>query len=291
MEEKIYKGILTAKDGNTYLLAEEGAKLLESEKIWSGYLKHFCGLKVCARKLPQRDYETGNQIIIMWPEPPAPAAPFIELYFNERLAKYRTSFLGHLAININGEIFNFSHLLIENEIMKHEEYFFRPALGEFAPHPFFGRYNVDDPQRPYYDKFGRLFMRTIHVLKITGLDMQKLSQIFHEQLEIIKTTPPDPKNPEKYRDFNILTNSCSTIVREGFQKYGFKKIAGMFPRDIFVNVSYYVLHQIKGKQIKASRRILPQLMVDEAAPSVIPPLMNPLNRWKNRCLEKHEQAD
>lgn len=285
MKENIYRGILTTKDVNAYLLTEKGAKVLENEKIWSGYLKHFSGLKVCARLLPQRDYETGRKIIIMWSDMPAQAEPFVELYFNERLTKYRTSFLGHLAINVNGEIFNFSHLINENEIMKHEDYFFRPALGEFAPHPVLGRYNVDDPQRPYYDKFGRLFMRTIHVLKITGLDAKKLSQIFHEQLETIKNTPPDPKNSEKYKDFNILTNSCSTIIREGFNKYGFKNIAGMFPRDIFVNASYYFLRQVKDKRIEASRRILPQLMVSEAAPSAMPPLMNPLNRWKNRCLK------
>jgi len=128
-------------------------------------------------------------------------------------------------------------------------------------------------------------MRTIHVLKITGLDVKKLSQIFHEQLETIKNTPPDPKNSEKYRDFNILTNSCSTIIQEGFKKYGLKNIAGMFPRDIFVNASSYFLYQAKDKRIKASRRVLPQLIVSEAAPSVMPPLMNPLNRWKARQIK------
>ena len=284
MKENIYKGILTTDGTNTYLLAEGGAKLLEEENIWSGYLKHFSGRKVRARRLPQRDYETSRAIIIMWPDEEASAEPFVELYFNQRLAKYRTSFLGHLAINVNGEIFNFSHLLNENEIMKHEDYFFRPALGEFAPHPFSGRYNVDDPQKPYYDKFGRLFMRTIHVLKITGMDTKRFSQIFHEQLETIKNTPPDPKDPQKYRDFNILTNSCSTVIRNGFKKYGMEKITGMFPRDIFVNVSYYFLMQEKDKRIKAERRTLPQLMVPEAAPSVMPPLMNSLNRWKERQL-------
>ena len=222
----------------------------------------------------------------MWPDENVPKEPFVELYFNQRLAKYRTSFLGHLAVNVNGEIFNFSHLLNENEIMKHEDYFFRPALGEFAPHPVLGRYNVDDPQRPYFDKFGRLFMRTIHVLKITGLDTKKLSRIFHEQLAAIKTTPPDPKDQQKYKDFNILTNSCSTIIRSGFKEYGFEKIAGVFPRDIFVNVSYYFLMQEKNKRIKTRRRILPQLMVPEATQSVMPPLMNPVNHWKERQLRK-----
>lgn len=286
MKETIYKGILNASGAEVYLLAEDGARLLEGEKIWSGYLKHFSDCKICARRLPQRDYETGKEIIIMWPDLPAPGETFVELYFNERLVKYSTSFLGHLAINVNGEIFNFSHLINENEIMRNEDYFFRPALGEFAPHPVTGRYNADDPQKPYYDKFGRLFMRTIHVLKITGLETKRLSQIFHEHLKTIKNTPPDPKDPQKYRDFNILTNSCSTIIREGFKKYGFKRAAGMFPRDIFVNISYYFLHQVNDKRINASQRALPQLMVDEAAPSVMPPLMNPLNRWKYQRLVK-----
>lgn len=288
MKETIYKGILNASGAEVYLLAEDGARLLEGEKIWSGYLKHFSDCKICARRLSQRDYETGKEIIIMWPDLPAPGETFVELYFNERLVKYSTSFLGHLAINVNGEIFNFSHLINENEIMRNEDYFFRPALGEFAPHPVTGRYNADDPQKPYYDKFGRLFMRTIHVLKITGLETKRLSQIFHEHLKTIKNTPPDPKDPQKYRDFNILTNSCSTIIREGFKKYGFKRAAGMFPRDIFVNISYYFLHQVNDKRINASQRALPQLMVDEAAPSVMPPLMNPLNRWKYQRLVKSD---
>lgn len=285
MEDTIYKGKLTADNKKAYILTENGERLLENENIWNGYLTHWSGTKVCARRLPQKDYETGKQIIIIWPDVPAPGEPFVNLYFNERLAKYPASFLGHLAININGEIFNFSHLLIENEIMKHEEYFFRPALGEFAPHPVLCRYNVDDPHKPYYDKFGRLFMRTIHVLKITGLDTKKLSEIFHNQLKVIKNTPVNQKKPEKYAHFNIFTNSCSTIIRNGFKKYGVKKIEGTFPRDLFVNALYYFSYKSKNPQIKASYRILNQLMVPEAAKSVMPPLMNPVNRWKWRHLK------
>lgn len=285
MENTIYKGILTAEGGKTCLLGESGERFLENEKIWNGYLKHFHGFKVCARKLAQRDYETGKEIIIMWPDTPAAEEPFVELYCNERLAKYPTSFLGHLAINISGEIFNFSHLLIENEIMKHEEYFFRPALGEFAPHPVFGRYNVGDPQKPYYDKFGRIFMRTIHVLKIIGLNTETLSQIFCDHLEKIKSTPPDPKAPEKYADFNVITNSCATIIRNGLKKYGLKKIKGVFPRDLFVNVSYYFFCVSSNPKIKATRRVLKQLKVDEATPSVMPPLINPVNCWKYKRLK------
>ena len=54
---------------------------------------------------------------------------------NERLTKYFVSYLGHTAVNVNGSIFNFSHLMNENEIMGKEEYFYRPALSEFAPSP------------------------------------------------------------------------------------------------------------------------------------------------------------
>ena len=194
------------------------------------------------------------------------------------------SFLGHLAVNVNGEIFNFSHLINENEVMKPEEYFYRPAMGEFAPHPVTGRDKLDDPQKPYYDKFGRLFMRTIHVLRITGLDTQKFSQTFHNELEMIHNAPPDPKKPGHYINFNIFTNSCSTIIRDGFQKLGFRKIRGIFPRDLFVNVAYHFLKQTEYPRIKATHFTLNQFHVPEAAPSAVPPLLNPFNRIKNRIL-------
>ncbi|PKN85480.1 MAG: hypothetical protein CVU51_08730 [Deltaproteobacteria bacterium HGW-Deltaproteobacteria-1] len=266
-------------------MGNDGIRYLEDEFIWNGYLAHFNGLAVRARRLSQRDYETGKPIVIMWPDAPAPDESTIELYFNERLVKYPTSFMGHMAVNVSGEIFNFSHLINENEVMKSEEYFFRPALGEFAPHPVSGRDNTDDPQKPYYDKFGRLFMRTIHVLRITGLDTQKFSQLFHDELDMIRNTPADPKKPGAYRDFNILTNSCSTIIRDGFKKYGFKNIRGIFPRDLFVNISYFFLKQLEHPQIKASCHTLQQLKVPEAAASALPPLLNPLNLVKHRIMQ------
>jgi len=284
MDGAVYKGVLTHTGGKTFLQGQDDVRHLADEIIWKGYVAHFNGLAVCARRLPQRDYETGSPIIIMWPDVPAADESTVEIYFNERLVKYPTSLLGHMAVNVGGEIFNFSHLINENEVLKSEEYFFRPALGEFAPHPIYGRDNTDDPQKPYYDKFGRLFMRTIHVLKITGFKTRALSQIFHRQLEIIKNTPPDPKKPGEYRNFNILTNSCSTIIRDGLKKYGFKNIRGIFPRDLFVNISYFFLNQTQNPNIKASLSRLPQLHVPEAAPSALPPLLNPLNLIKQRIL-------
>jgi hypothetical protein len=280
MKEIIYRGVLTGTEGKSFLLGADGTRYLEDEIIWSGYLLHWRGLPVCARRLPQRDYETERPIVIMWPDEPLPEGTFVDLCFTERLRKYPISFLGHLAVNINGEIFNFSHLLNENEVLRHEEYFFRPARGEFAPHPASGRDNTADPQRPYYDKFGRLFMRNIHVLRITGLDTQKFSQFSYDELNVIRNTPPDPGRPGHYADFNLFTRSCSTIIRDGFRNLGFKKIRGVFPRELFVNVAYYFLHQLDCPLIKASRFTLHQLRVPEAAASAMPPLLNPLNRYK-----------
>ena len=280
MKDIIYRGVLTVSGQIAFLLGDNGVGYLKDEKIWDGYLLHWSGQKVCARRLPQKDYETGREIIILWPDEPLPEEPFVDLYFNERLVKYPVSFLGHLAVNVHGEIFNFSHLINENEVMRPEEYFYRPALGEFAPHPKTCRDNTDDPAKPYYDKFGRLFMRTIHVLRIIGLDTKKFSQIFHNELDIIHNAPPDPEKPGHYIDFNIFTNSCSTIIGGGFKKMGFKNIRGIFPRELFVNVSSYFLKQSDHPMIKASCHTLHQLHVPEAAPSAMPPLLNPLNRMK-----------
>lgn len=286
MQDSIIKGILTQTGSASFIQGADGVRRLENDIIWSGYLRHWTDRAVCARKLPQKDYETGKPIIIMWPDEPFPEEPTVELYFNERLVKYPVSFLGHLAVNVHGEIFNFSHLINENEVMRREEYFYRPALGEFAPHPQTGRHNTDDPQKPYFDKFGRLFMRTIHVLRITGLDTAGLSQIFHHELENIRNAPPHPRKPEHYTDFNLFTNNCSTIIRRGFNTMGFTKIRGIFPRDLFVNASYYFMKQATQPHIRASRHALSQLRVPEAAPSAMPPLINPLNRYKDRLLKR-----
>lgn len=286
MDDMIYEGVLIGTGARPFLLGDNGVRYFENENIWSGYLLHFCGRRVCARRLPQKDYETGRPIVILWPDEPRPEKPFIDLYFNERLTKYSTSFLGHLAVNVSEEIFNFSHLMNENEVMRHEEYFYRPALGEFAPHPETGRDNRDNPARPYYDKFGRRFMRTIHVLRITGLDTQRLSAVFHDELEIIRNTPPDPKKPGAYRAFNMLTRSCSTIIRDGFKKAGFKNIRGIFPRDLFVNASYGFIKRSEYPVVKARLFKLNQLRVPEAPLSDMPPLLNPVNFYRNSQLRQ-----
>lgn len=93
------------------------ANLFEDRLIWKGYLTHWLGQYVCARELIQEDYESRQPIIIMWPDDPPHEEPFVDFYYNERLVKYPASTFGHNAINIEGNIYNFSHLLNENEIM------------------------------------------------------------------------------------------------------------------------------------------------------------------------------
>ncbi|MCH2392249.1 MAG: hypothetical protein MK238_06925, partial [Nitrospinales bacterium] len=240
-KNKTYKGILSREGEKTFLLGENGEVYFENEKIWGGYLDHWKGQSVYGRLLPQRDHEDNLPIVIIWPNAPEIETPFVELYYNERLVKYWASSLGHNAINVNGQIFNYSHLLNENEIISAEEYFFRPAVGEFAPSPNNSAFEVLEDGRVYYDKFGRNFMRTIHVVRVEGLDTNHLSQVYCRELDVIHSTKPNPKNPEKYPDFNLFTRSCSTIIRDGLNEIGLKKIKGIFPLDLFVNSAHHFL--------------------------------------------------
>ncbi len=278
MKNRIYTGILTRSGGRTFIVDSRGERHFGDETIWDGYVTHWLGTTVNARYLPQKDYVTGRNILVIWPYRKPSKEPYVELYYNERLVKYPLSIVGHLAINVNGDIFNFSHLINENEIISEEEYFYRPALGEFAPHPLTGRFNVDDPARPYYDKFGRNFMRTIHVLRITGLDSVRLKGYYEEILREIVDCP-DPRRPEKYRDFNILTRSCVTFIRDGLRRYGFGSLGGIFPRDFYINASYHFLKMTGRDGIHASVFRMPQLMVPESPRSALTLIMNPVNRF------------
>lgn len=284
----IAEGILLREGGRAFILDAGGGRLLEGVRIWDGYLRHFLGRRVRARLLPQRDYETGEPILIIWPVNERGHLSYTELYYNERLVKYPASTLGHIALNVNGSIFNFSHLLNENEIISEEEYFYRPALGEFAPHPLSGRYNTDDPERPYYDKFGRNFMRSIHVLRIEGLDTGRLLALLEEELQRIHETPVDPRRPEKYRDFNLFTRSCTTIIRDCLRASGFPAIRGIFPRDLFVSAAYYFLRNHRGRPLRAGLYRMPQFLVPEAQESAMTPLLNPLNRLRWRAISALE---
>ncbi|MFH1853561.1 MAG: hypothetical protein ABIA75_14590 [Candidatus Neomarinimicrobiota bacterium] len=282
MTAEIICGRLVQDDAQAFVEDGQGRRHFTDELIWDGYLRHWSGQAVCARYLPQTDYDTGRPIIIMWPAEAPAAEPIVELYYNERLVKYPASTFGHVAINVAGEIFNFSHLINENEAMSPEEYFYRPALGEFAPSPGNGKFEILENGRAYYDKFGRNFMRTIHVTRVTGIDTVRLAAIFHNELAVIHNTPVNPRQPEKYRDFNFFTRSCGTIIRDGLRQYGFSGISGFLPRDLLVSATAALLRSQAQGLVRVRRYRMPQLRVPEAPPSALSPLFNPRNRWRLR---------
>jgi hypothetical protein len=260
----ICKGILKEVKGNTFIINTAGEKYLEPEIIWDGYLEHWKNQKVCARFLPQHDYDTGSPIVILWPEKPRPAYPYFELYFNERLVMYPASLFGHISINVNNEVFNFSHLLNETEIMSLEEYFYRPALGEFAPAPGKSRVSLHDKEKPYYDKFGRSFMRTIHVMRVEDFDTASLSMFFHKKIHAVHSTPVNPKKQGEYARFSFFKESCTTIIRDGLRQAGFPGIRGILPRSLFNSAAANLLKEQKKGRLKVEFYRLPQLKVKEA---------------------------
>ena len=280
-------GILTQDNNTSFILDESGDRHFEDRIIWSGYLTHWSGEKIHARELEQHDYENNEPIIILWPIESSLNEPFVDLYYNERLTKYFVSFLGHAAINVNGSIFNFSHLMNENEIMEKEEYFFRPALGEFAPSPNNGLFEILEDGRVFYDKFGRNFMRTIHRIRIFGLDTEKMMAVLKKSLDIILNTTPNPKEPDKYKDFNIVSNNCATIIRDVFNQCGFPEIKGRFPRDLFVNTAY---HLFCHSELDVQYAKLPQLFVPEAPMSRLSPLLNFWNYFRKNELRIFESS-
>jgi hypothetical protein len=281
IDEITYTGILRVKGKTNYIEMASGENIFENDKIWTGYIKHWKNISVNARRLAQLDYEDGSPIIIMWPNEPTPKTPFVHIYYNERLVKYFDSTLGHLAINVNGKIFNFAKKINENEVITKEEYFYRPALGEFAPSPNTSKQEISVNGKSYFDKFGRNFMRGIHVLHIEGIDTDKLYNILMEQLVIIHNTPPKPDKPEDYPDFHVIKRSCTSIVRDGLRRYGFKNIKGVVPRDFFVNVGYNFQ---KEKDLKVKLYNMSQLIVEECPPSKPTFLFNVINWFRVRKL-------
>ncbi len=287
LQDTTVTGRLVARDdGAPALVDDRGVDLLPDERIWGGYLAHWSGRRTSARRLPQRDYETGRPIVIMWPERTGERAPFAELYYNERLVKYPASRFGHVAINVNGGVFNFSHLINENEEMTEEEFLYRPPLGEFAPHPVTGLFDVADPVRPYYDKFGRNFMRTIHVLRIEGFDADRLAAHYRREIEVNRSNP-DPARPEKYRDFSVVSRSCVTIIRDGLRAAGVPHVGGHFPRDLFISAAYHLTRPQTQSGLRVRLYRMPQLVVPEAPVSAPTPIINPANRFRALLLPKY----
>lgn len=276
-EVRIYSGVLKTEHNIPFIEDEKGKRLFEGYPIWSGYARHFIDREVHARFLPQCDYESGKPILIIWPKEAQSGEPFFELYYNERLVKYPASTFGHIALNINGAVYNFSHLINENEAMRPEEYLYRPALGEFAPHPVTGRFDVSDPQKPYYDKFGRNFMRTIHVARVVGADVERLRAHCDAELRRIYASPRDPERPHKYSEFNFFTRSCTTIIRDALRAIGFYDVKGIIPRDMFISAAAAFYRARKKGRIRCSFYLKPQLVVPEALLSRRSWVLNPRN--------------
>ena len=264
-----------------------GARHFHAEKIWRGYLQHWAGAVVRARQLPQRDYETGRPIVLLAPEICRPIdEPYVAIYYNERLTDYTASLFGHVAVDIDGTVFNFSHLLNEDEVITLEEFLYRPPFGEFSPHPQTGGFNVDDSMRPYYDKFGRLFMRSVHALIVEGLDANLALRVFQGEMDGIHATPIDPRQPEKYRDFSFLRRSCVTIIRDCLQHIGLTCVRGVLPRELFVSAAHCLFEEHRAGRLRVQVRTLAQLKVAERSYSAMTPLFNPLNRVRARRLKR-----
>lgn len=283
---RIYRGILKRSAGKTFILTDNGQRCLESEPIWDGYLAHWQDKRVCARFLPQHDYETGAPIVLVWPEKAQPAHPHFELFYNERLVMHPLSICGHNAINVNGEVFNFSHLVNENEAISLEEYLYRPALGEFAPAPGKKRTKLDDKKEPYFDKFGRLFMRTVHVIRVEGLATGILSNFFHDKMRQVHAAPVNPKRPASSARFHFLKETCTTIIRDGLRRTGFAAVKGVTPRDLFISAAFNFSREQERGLLKVTFYTMPQLEVKEAPGSAATPPLNPGNWLRLKKLRK-----
>jgi hypothetical protein len=257
-------GRLISKAGETYILTQNGEKKFTQAAIWHGYLQHFQNQRVLGRLLPQTDYETGRPIALLWPETKKESELFLEIYFNERLPNYLGSIFGHSAININGQIFNFAHKLNENEVLTWEEYFFRPAMGEFAPGPN-GKYDISNPHRPYYDKFGRRFMRTVVSLRVTGIkNTSFLLKYFHASMKKIKTQTVKAHAPDINHYFNLAFYNCVTELHAGLTAWGLKNLHNRFPLDFFLSCKQELTKLAAKQRWRISVAKLPQFKVPEA---------------------------
>ena len=275
-------GILGRDATTEYVETDEGRRIVMSEPVWDGYFSHWLGQRVRVYRLAQRDYQSGSKILLLAPDRPGPTGPYVELYYNECLPGYISSMLGHFAINVNGRVFSFSETLNENEEMSLDEFLYRPALGEFSGHPDKMTFNIDDPDRPYYEKFGRRFMRTIHVLRIEGLETAALAEILRSEIRTVHETPPDPRRPHKYKDFHYVHRSCTSIVRDALRESGLREVSGVVPRELFLNAAYQLTRPHRSGNVEVQASLMDQLKVPERSYSRPNSILNPVNRARFR---------
>jgi hypothetical protein len=125
-------------------------------------------------------------------------------------------------------------------------------------------------------------MRTVHVVQLTGVPTQGLKIALSRELNRIHKTPPHPSKPDSYRDFHLFKRNCTTLIRDALKDWGFKKIRGILPRELFSSTARHFL-KIHSAGAKIRRFRLNQLKVPEAPYSRMVPIFNPLNRvweWK-----------
>ncbi len=84
MSKEIIRGVLIQQKGKAFLLGLDGEHHLKTDYIWPGHVLHWLGKPVCARYLPQRDYERGEPIVLIWPDVQAGDTDYVDLYYNER---------------------------------------------------------------------------------------------------------------------------------------------------------------------------------------------------------------
>ena len=274
------EGWLKKDETGIFIEDNNGKKLFTGERIWGGYVAHWLNKKVLVRELSQSDPKTGLPIVLVWREGGIERNKnqnYIEVYYNEKLVKYWASFFGHISINVGGSVFNFSNKLSENEILTPEEYFYRPILGDLAPAE-----NKKDRAEKVTVKFGRRFMRSIHILRIEGdsLEIELLRKIFRKKMDSIHNAPTDPSRPGFYKDFSFYSNSCVTIIRDGLREGGFADVSDFLSRDFFISCAKSFRKMAKKHNLSVSLRLMPQLMIPEAPPSKMTPLLNPLSYYR-----------
>jgi hypothetical protein len=211
----IFRGVLVRDGEKTFLRGRGGEEYFSDSAIWDGYWKHWQVRMLCGRILPEKDYITEKNIVLLWPD---------------------------------------------------------------------GLFDTSDPERPYLDKFGRQFMRTIHVARITGRETSGLESILRRKLKDIFDTPVDSAEPEYYRDFSKFSNICTTIIRDSLREWGFDRVKGIFPGEMFISAVWEFRKRSKSGGFNLSVFTRDQLMVDEAPASTHSPILNPVNFVKNVIL-------
>ncbi len=281
-------GILRSDGKKHWVEGQRGACLWEEGCIWDGYVRHWLNQPVCGRLLQERGYDTDRRLLMLWPGDfdDRLQTPHFQIYLNERLTNFRGSLLGHSAINVRGRAFNFSYRRNENEAVPVEEYLYRPALGQFGVHPVRGRVDGEFNGRPYYNNFGRLFGRTIHVLHVETSEevAGRLSAFFQTKMDIIRNAPVVQEAPNSNPFFHFYRRNCATIIRDGLRRAGPFPVRGVTPMDLFESALMHFRREANRGTCRVGLWSMRQLKVPEAPYSAMVRGINPLY-WARQAMK------